>query len=539
MDATVLTETARCRRTANVDRSSTTPGSGNRARGPSLAARVRRVLTPDPASQGRISTPTLLRWGLVSVVGATAVAVPVALLAVGRLQAAAVAIADEHRPTFLLSEQVAVTTADMAAQITASALGQGQAFSRYGADVTASVDQITAAIGAARNDPGEITLLEQLQLELRHYAQLVGASSVTSPDVVVGNEQLAKTQTLWAARAARTAIVPLAQEATDQAARRLANAEREFLDQAQGAGRQLGAALVVLLAALGTTQLVITRRTRRLINIPLALGTVVVLGALGWSVSVIRTADSDVAADAGRIENLRQLFDAEITVHQMKADQSMWLFELRTARYEQRALRATYGRYFAQEAGRLIDVAGIAKFAGDLTEDGGWTDPVDYTALDQIMQRLQTPSRADQGASPCAGGLRDLGASLSEAGILGEQLAHRTAAGIGCEAADDALSALLSYLEVDRHIRRTALGASRDDAVLLSIGDSDGSANAAFARLVAGLEQLVSIDIVRSDATGHDLVAALARLRIGLLAALTAALLLAVPGIWQRYREYL
>ena len=98
--------------------------------------------------------------------------------------------------------------------------------------------------------------------------------------------------------------------------------------------------VVLLLTLLVAAQLFITRRTRRLVNIPLALATLVLLGFVGWFSYVAESGRSAIlTAKEDAYDDLQALYRAKVTAYLMKADESMWLFELRKARFEQKRAR--------------------------------------------------------------------------------------------------------------------------------------------------------------------------------------------------------
>ncbi|MEI9987626.1 MAG: hypothetical protein WDN69_33510 [Aliidongia sp.] len=118
--------------------------------------------------------------------------------------------------------------------------------------------------------------------------------------------------------------------------------------------------LVLLIAA----QLFISRRTRRLINVPLFAATLVLVGFVGWFSYVAESGRSAIlTAKEDAFDDLQTLYRAKVTAYLMKADESMWLFELRKARFEQKRLRAFYARSFGDSARQLIDVGHVADFS--------------------------------------------------------------------------------------------------------------------------------------------------------------------------------
>jgi|HubBroStandDraft_1064217.scaffolds.fasta_scaffold00077_10 hypothetical protein len=484
---------------------------------------------------GRISTPKMLEYSFIAVVVLSLVAFFTASAAIVRMQEAVAGIGGKAKPAVVLAERLSVTLADMDAQITDSSLGNGQSWSRYLADIDAAVAAAATANRTVRDDDPEAESLRTVQLRLRNYYQLVGGSSVTSPDIFVSNEQLAKTTTLWASRTMRQDIISQAQNAAEIATGKLGDAYAEFrLDTGLATALAL-APVLLLVVVLIVAQNFITRRTRRLINIPLALATVISVGFIVWFAYAAETGRAAMlAAKETAFDDLQTLYRAKVTAYLMKADESMWLFELRKARFEQRRLRAFYAHGFSDAARQLIDTAHVAEFPAAIVEGESYADPLDRAALDQVQSALDAAAK-----------LREAG-QFDEAirvapqipGILGGELQHFAAAGLDWKSAYEAVTYLIRYIEIDRRIRTTALDESRDKAVQLSIGGSEGGANWAFGRMDAALDRMIAQDDAEFETRFRGTMANLTTLPPILASGLIFAVLLSGWGLWQRYREY-
>jgi hypothetical protein len=497
---------------------------------------VRRSLMPGLRQHlAQLTTPKILEYGFIVIMVLSVVAYFVSSAAIIRLQGAASGIGDKAKPAVVIAEKLSVMLADMDAQITDSSLGSGQGWSHYLTDVDSTVAATTEANRAVQDDDPEAESLRKVQQKLRSYYQLIGGSSVTSPEVFVSNEQLAKTTTLWASRTMRQEIIAPAQNAAQIATGKLVDAYAEFR---RYAGLSTAIALFVmaaLLAVLVALQMFITRRTRRLVNLPLFLASLSVIGFIGWFFYTVETGRAAMlTANEIAFDDLQALYRAKVTAYLMKADESMWLFELRKARFEQRRLRAFYAHSFSDAAQQLIDVANVAQYPAAIVEGHSFADPVDHAALDAVRAGL------DEAAKLREAGRFDEAAKLAPEihGILGTELQHFAAAETEWKAAYEAAAYLLRYLEIDRRIRDTALTDSRDKAVQLSIGGGEDGATWAFSRMDAALDRMIAIDNAAFDSRFGTMMQNLATLPpiLGTVLILTA--LLSGWGAWQRYREY-
>jgi hypothetical protein len=483
----------------------------------------------------RLTTPEILRSAFLTILGLSVIAFFVSAAAIGRFQAATIAIGDETKPAAVLAEKLSVTLADMDAQVTDSSLGNGQSWSRYVSDIDAAVNATEQANRTVRSDDAEAEALRTVQLKLRSYYQLIGGSSVTSPDIFVSNEQLAMTTTLWASRMMRQDIIPQAQKAAELATAKLVDAYAEFRRYTVFSTAFALLPVVLLLVLLIAAQLFISRRTRRLINVPLFAATLVLVGFVGWFSYVAESGRSAIlTAKEDAFDDLQTLYRAKVTAYLMKADESMWLFELRKARFEQKRLRAFYARSFGDSARQLIDVGHVADFPGAIVEGAAYTDPVDKPAVEAIKASLVAAEKQQKL------GRSDEAMKLTPRvpGILGGELRHFGETGTEWEAAYGAVSYLLDYLDIDRQIRSTALEDSRDKAVQLSIGGGEGGANWAFNRMDAALDKMIATENASFDTRLAQATWNLSTLPSLLAGVLVFTVLFSGWGLWLRYREY-
>lgn len=486
-------------------------------------------------SSAAFSTPKVIEYAFAALFALSVLAYFVSAAAIGRFQDAAAGVGAEAKPAVVLAENLSVNLADMDSQITASSLGNGLSWSRYLSDIDTAVAAMHQALRAAHEDSVEAESLFKVEQRLRNYYQLIGGSSVTSPDVFVGNEPLSRTTTLWASRAMRQDIIAEAQKAATLATEKLASAYAEFRGYTVFSTALALVPMALLLVLLLVVQHFFMRRTKRLINVPLFFATLAVAGFIGWFFYVEETGQATIqTAKETAFDDLGALYQAKVTAYLMKADESMWLFELRKARYEQRRLRATYARSFSEAARRLIDTAHVADFPAAIVENAAFTDPVDHAGLDAVQASLAAAAKFRE-----AGQIDEAVKSTPVVpGLLGGELQRFGASVAERQPAYDAVSALLRYLEIDRQIRTTALGESRDKAVQLSIGSNDDSANWAFSRMDAALDRMIAADNAGFDSRFDAAMAKYATLRPLLAAVVAFAVALSCWGFWLRYREY-
>lgn len=483
----------------------------------------------------RLSTPEILQYCFLTIVLLSIVAFFVSSAAISRLRSATDDISEGAKPAVVTAEKLSVTLADMDAQITDSSLGNGQSWSRYVNDIETAVTATQQADRAVQHDDAEADSLRNVQLLLRSYYQLVGGSSVTSPDIFASNEQLAMTTTLWASRLMRQEIITQAQKAAELATGKMIDAYDEFSRYTVFSTAFALLPVMLLLILMLVAQRFLMRRTRRLINVPLFLATLAVAGFVGWFFYVAETGRTAIlTAKEDSFDDLQTLYRAKVTAYLMKADESMWLFELRKARFEQRRLRAYYARSFGDSARQLVDIAHVSEYPAAVVETAAYADPVDHTALEAAQASLETAAQLyDQGRIAEA-----VKAAPRIPGILGNELQRFTSVGADWKSADEAVSYLLRYLDIDRRIRTTALEESRDKAVQLSIGGGEGGANWAFSRMDAALDRMIAAENASFDNRIASATWNLSTLPPLLIGVLVFTVLFSGWGVWQRYREY-
>jgi hypothetical protein len=439
-------------------------------------------------------------------------------------------IGNDTKPTVITAEKLTIALADMDAQIANSALGNGASWPRYVADADDMAALLVGAGSDARHSPAEQAGMVDLVARLRSYYQLIGGSSVSTPDVVNSKEQLNLTTTLWASRLIRDDLIPRAQKIAALAGTDLTTAYNEYRI---GSILTLAVAVLppcLLLFTLIGAQVMLTRRTHRLVNLPLAAATAILTFFMFWFViTAISDRGEIIVAKENFFDNLKKVSDAKIDAHLLKADESMWLFEYRRAVFEQRHLRQHYARDFVNTTARLI---GCTQTPVASPPPGPAPDrPVEFTAIDAIGDTLTQcaalTTASDKTSVP--GGFA--GPLVDEVRRSADNPAER-------QSATAALNSFLAFLDIDRKIRMQALDSQRPKAVQLSIGQDPGQSNWAFNGMTTALDQLIALDDSGFDQrlirAGRNIDWAIYGLEITLALMIPAA----AVGLWPRYREF-
>jgi hypothetical protein len=442
-------------------------------------------------------------------------------------------IGHDTKPTVITAEKLTVALADMDAQIANSALGNGASWPHYVADADNMAALLVGAGSDARYSSAERADLVDLVARLRSYYQLIGGSSVSTPEIVNSKEQLTLTTTLWASRLIRDDLIPRSQKIAALAGADLTTAYNEYRT---GSILTLAVAVLppfLLLITLIGVQVMLTRRTHRFINLPLAAATAILTFFMTWFViTAIKDRAEITVAKETYFDNLKIVSDAKIAAHLLKADESMWLFEYRRAVFEQRHLRQHYAHDFVNTTNKLIGCTDAQGAAPPPPEPGPAPDrPVEYTAIAAIGDTL-----AQCAALASANGGASIPAGLT--GPLVDEVRRSADNPVERQDATAALTSFMAFLDIDRKIRTLALDSQRPKAVQLSIGQDPGQSNWAFNGMATALDHIIALDDADFDQrlilAGKNIDWALYGLDIMLALMLPAAAI----GLWPRYREF-
>lgn len=256
-----------------------------------------------------------------------------------------------------------------------------------------------------------------------------------------------------------------------------------------------GTLLAITLVA---AQVFLLRRTRRLINVPLAIGTVALLSALIWvGLSLVQERADLAAGKTDALERLVALRQVKSAAYSMNADEAMWLID-------HEANRVDYDKDFVAGTRLVADI-----------------DPTDAAGLARLQAQYAAPAFAS-----------------SLRGLLGGAYARAVEAASGAKPTAEAIAAFLEFLRIDAQLRALEDKGDHRGALELRTGNKPGQSLYAFAQLDKALDAAIGV----ADSAFTQRISAAGAVADWLPTvtgmALAAALLLAAGGLWQRWQEY-
>jgi hypothetical protein len=446
--------------------------------------------------------------------------------AISRTSDAVLRIGYATKPSVVVAEKLSVALADMDAAITNSSLGSRKSWWRYVADADTAV---AMAVEASRNlnaEDVEAKSLRRVLSQLRTYYQFVGGANAIATDASA-DQKLPLTMTLWASHGLRQDIIPEVEKISKSAN---ANLEAAYAEYQGNAGAAIVKAMVpagLLLALLLVVQVFLARRTHRLINVPLALGTALLTMFMGWFLLVsLSDARTLQAAKEDSFASILHLYNAKVASYLMKADESMWLFE-------QRKVRSDYAQSFANGSKEVLNIGNAYQLAlADLDRPAA---PVNEAAIEQLKSAL-----ADAERFAAAGNYAEA-ARLTPRGIpgyLGDELGHLAQHPAERKPATTAVTYFLRHIDIDTRIRTLESAGHHAEAVRLAIGDNEGGSNWAFQGMNAAIDEIINLNEAEFQADIGAASIHVVRMFQAMAGALVGAVLLAGFGLWQRYAEY-
>jgi hypothetical protein len=269
------------------------------------------------------------------------------------------------------------------------------------------------------------------------------------------------------------------------------------------------AALAIFLASLVATQLFLSRRTRRVVNLPLAAATVLTaLAMVGFGAAMLSEQADTRAAKEDAFDSIHALYGAKVAAYELTAERSLWLLDP--------AGRAESGARFSTNVHRLLGI--------DADDVKASSAAIDALARALEIERSGRPDDAIK-ATPKLGGL------------LGAELDNITFGPAERQPATDAVVALLNYLQADANVRREE-EARRHVAAVTMATSARGGAPAAFAALDDALDRTIAVNETEFRLRTDAAMSLLGWLPLGICGTLLVALGLAGAGVWQRWREY-
>ncbi|WP_406209178.1 hypothetical protein OH807_38255 [Kitasatospora sp. NBC_01560] len=258
---------------------------------------------------------------------------------------------------------------------------------------------------------------------------------------------------------------------------------------------------LLALAALGALQRVLTVRFHRLVNVPLAVTTLLVLSGLITGLALASRADHQLTVvKSNSYDSVIALGRARAVAYDLNADESRYLTDpARAAAYEQ--------SFF------------------DKTQAFARVDGATLSGYNAKLAALADTHRADH-------------AAVGFGGFLGDELRNITFVGEQ-DAAERVLAAFQAYQRDDRKIRELYAQGLLKEAVTFNTGLAAGQSNADFGVLSTAIDDVQAINQRALDhavaATDDDLDAVSAAAGGTVLAAVLALTLL---GVRPRLREY-
>lgn len=452
------------------------------------------------------ATPGRIAICLAGVVAAALLAALVTLLSAADAARTIRTIGSDAEPSVVLALRIGAVLADLDATAAADALGNNVSAagtSRRWRDGKTELD--TLVVQASRNItyPDETAALQNLLRWVGEYhaslAEVRGAADPARPFIATQRLQ-------WSHRLLREFALPEADI--------LAAANRKPLDDAYAAYRMYGwqggtaaaVALIPLIGALAAAQMLLVRRSRRLINAPLAAATLVaVCLALSLLITAARQREDLRSAKADCFDSLDALFTVKGAVSAMNADLSLWLLDPATRQAVSDSIDA--------RARTLLDV--------------GWRDGA---AMLRLRSGLAAAQRLEQQGQP--GQARE--ALPAMGGLLGKELANVTFGAAERDPASLAVLSLLDFLRVADRVRSLPAPAQSNEAV--RVREAEGAV--ALGGLVQALDRTIAVNQAQFDLRVGRATRQAALVPVAVCGGLVLAVLLAAAGLWQRYREY-
>jgi hypothetical protein len=356
-------------------------------------------------------------------------------------------IALDTEPSVVAAKEMAAALSDLEADLLAQSLApDAETRQAYDKAAEAAQDHAIANLEAAiRNQTYEAEWppLHTLSRGIAKYAALAATLPASGGD----------------ARPVLQAMMPLMHETLLPAAETLAAVNDQALVRAYAANRLNFFIDLVLMAATGLFaagvllwfQLLLGRRTRRVVNLPLAAATVVFGLLMAWCFVESWQADADIrVAKADAYDSVKALETARAAAYEMNTYESYWLLEAPSA--------------------RTNDQAQFLKLADSMFHG---------TDADAAALAAGRKVKSVEAGGP-SGALAD---ELRNVTFPGEQ-----------EAAKAALTFYRQYLSIDAEIRRLDQTGRHDAAVALCLGTKPGQSNAVFGQFDKALDKTLSVN---------------------------------------------
>lgn len=412
----------------------------------------------------------------------------VAAGSIARTRQAIQTVGKDAVPSIVAAQQIRANMADMDASTANVFIGSGDNVlvkTQYDKDRADANDNLILAAQNITYGNAERGPILTLTNDLETYSGLVKAARTKGRPY--GIKDLRAASALM-----HTEMIPAA-DALDKANFDHLN-EAYTAARASAAGRQIGLYFfgALVLAVLLATQVYLARRTRRVLSLPLALATVVLVGFILWlSASLAYENEQLRAAKADCFDSIHALWKAKSVAYDANGDESLYLLGLPPSE------EAGYDQSFHVKAAQLAGV------------------PVTPALV----------ASCASGTVPTFPG--DLGVELRNITFVGEH-----------DAAVDTLRNWGSYMALDARIRTLETTGHHAEAVTLCTGTAPGQSDYAFGQFDDALGRTLGINQTQFNQTVARAFAGLRPLPFVSAAAALLIIVLTWLGIAPRLHEY-
>ena len=443
---------------------------------------------PPPWRRNAAATPGRLRLFF----GAVCLSIFVLWLAaagsIARTRQAIQTIGKDAVPSIVAAQQIRANMADMDASTANVFIGSGDNVlvkNQYDADRAKANDNLILAAQNITYGDAERGPILTLTNDLETYSGLVKAARTKGRPYGIKD--------LRAASALMHGEMIPAADALDKANFDHLN-DAYTAARASAAGRQIALYFfgALVLAVLLAAQVYLARRTHRLVSLPLALATVVLVGYVLWLSGALAYENEQLrATKADCFDSIHALWKAKSVAYDANGDESLYLLGLPPSE------EAVYDQSFHAKAAQLAGV------------------PVTPALV----------ASCEAGTVPTFPG--DLGVELRNITFVGEHTA-----------AVDTLRNWGAYMALDAQIRTLETTGHHAEAVALCTGTAPGQSDYAFGQFDDALDRTLGINQDHFDGTVARAFSGLRPLPIASALAALLIVLLTWLGIAPRLREY-
>src|SRR5580658_79723 len=473
------------------------------ATGPALALAPSRGGWADSrfdAVGRRISTPLFIVQLFGLIVLLSLFAFGTSSVALSQLRDTIRTIALHTKPAISAAERMRTALSAMDVDAASDSLSSDAVSTGTSRDFAGDVGNEIAAMvqasgGISFGDTDAAWRIESMQYDLHLYFAALGEAR----DAGRSKPWLAAQRVKFASRLLRGHVMVQADALESGNWRQLEAAYAQSEEQSQRLGvSYIGIGTLLIVTLIGA-QIFLQRRTRRLINVPLAVATAVLVGAvLSVGLAILQERAEMLAGKTEALDRLVTLRQAKSAAYAINADQAMWLLD-------QEANRIEYEQDFERRARLILDV-----------------DPTDTAGLAQLQTRL---AATDPAAPPPVA-----------AGLLGSASAGPSR--VGEKPIAEAILSYLDFLMINRQLHILEEKGDHRGALELRTGNKPGQALFAFSRMDKALDAAITVADAGFEQRVTSVTATIYGLEVITVGGLGLALLLAAAGLWQRYKEY-